>query len=113
MQKMVYLIIASPDSEALGKAAIQLRNDLDSGNRIEQLFFYSDAVVLGSLHDYPPPAQALLALAEDHDIALHLCSAGFQKRAYQFTALAEQDFAFKGLGQFIAESQTADVLRVF
>lgn len=108
-----YLIISPPDSAVLNNATAQLRTDIAAGYHIEQLFFYSDAVVLGSLHDYPAPAQALLDFADDHDIALHLCSAGFQKRAYRLSALAEQDFAFKGLGQFIAESQTADVLRVF
>lgn len=108
-----YLIISAPNSDALQKASVQLQSDIDNGYTVGQVFFYSDAVVLGALDDYPEPALALIDVAETHDIALHLCSAGFQKRDCRLSVIAEQDFAFKGLGQFMAETHHADAIRVF
>lgn len=108
-----YLIIAAPDSEALHAAADNVQADIDNGLTVGQLFFYSDAVAVGALDSYPEPVQALLDIAEDYHIATHLCSAGFQKRGYQLSDNARQDFAFKGLGQFMAETRHAAHIRVF
>ncbi len=106
-----YLITAAPDSHRLYDASIRLRQDIDSGFDIGQLFFYSDAVAIGAREDYPAPAQQLLELTEQHDIPITICSAGFQLRQLTLSDLARQDFTFKGLGQFVAESQRADAIR--
>ncbi len=108
-----YLITSLPTAERIADAVCQLQTDVTAGYHIGQLFFYSDAVVLGTLEKYPTVMQELLDIAEDNHIPLHLCSAGFQQRNYRLSALATQDFSFKGLGQFIVESQHVDALRVF
>ncbi len=108
-----YLIISLPTAEKITDAVYQLQKDVAEGYDIGQLFFYSDAVILGTLEQYPAAIQELLDIAEDNHIPLHLCSAGFQQRNYRLSTLAIQDFSFKGLGQFIVESQHADALRVF
>ncbi len=108
-----YLITCLPTAEKMADAVCQLHKDVAAGYNIGQLFFYSDAVILGTLEKYPAAIQELLDIAEDNHIPLHLCSAGFQQRNYRLSALAIQDFSFKGLGQFIVESQYADTLRVF
>lgn len=108
-----YLIISAPESDKIDAAAMQLQADINGGLAVRQLFFYSDAVVVGALGDYPEAVQALLAVAENHDIALNVCSAGFQKRGYHLSDNARQDFAFKGLGQFMAETRDATYFRVF
>lgn len=108
-----YLIISSPNSTAMLAAMRQLCADISDGYHVGQLFFYSDAVALGTLDCYPEAVQQLLDYADEHDIAVHLCSAGFQKRGYQLSVCAQQDFAFKGVGQFMAEIRQSDHIRVF
>lgn len=113
IQNINYLIAAPPSSKAIQSAHIQLQKDFEAGQQVGQLFFYGDSVIVGTLSDYPTTLQALLNLAETHNVGIFLCSAGFHKRRLRLSAIAQQDFIFKGLGQFIAESQTAQVLRQF
>ncbi|MGY0399150.1 MAG: hypothetical protein ACWIPH_04280 [Ostreibacterium sp.] len=113
MTNTSYLIISPPESDNFTKVKIQLQTDLDNGLHVSQLFFYSDSVSIGTLAYYPDVCEALIDLAENHHIPLHLCSAGFQKRNFRLSSLGGQDFIFKGLGQFIAESRSVDFIHVF
>lgn len=108
-----YLIVSSPEHQKITDAAQQLSDDLSNKHQIKQLFFYSEGVAIGQLEDYPQACEDLMDLADSHRIPLYICSAGFQKRDYQLSSLGEEDFTFKGLGQFIAESQSSDTIRVF
>ncbi|PIE44344.1 MAG: hypothetical protein CSA45_06705 [Gammaproteobacteria bacterium] len=113
MTQTTYLIIAEPHSDRLAAAARQLQHDMAAGHDISQLFFYSAGVAIATLAAYPLAARQLIEAADDHGIALHVCSAGFQKRGYQLSPIAAQDFAFKGLGQFMAETRDVNHIRVF
>lgn len=108
-----YLIVSPPHADRMHEAGKQLLQDVLAGYQIKQLFFYADAVVLGTLDDYPEAIISLLQTAEDHHIPTHLCSAAFQQRRYHLSDLGKQDFDFKGLGKFISESRDAEKLRVF
>ncbi len=110
---ITYLIVSPPDSPQLKAAGRQLQKDINDGNHITQIFFYSDGVEIGEKNSYPDTAKALLSLAETHQIPLYLCSAGFQKRQLILSAVAREEFIFRGVGQFVAESQTATHIRTF
>ena len=106
-----YFITAPPRSEKSSKALRQLTQDLIKEFVIKQLFFYSDAVEIAALEDYPLLVETFLEMAEDNNIALYVCRAGFQQRQLKLSILGQQDFSFKGLGQFIVESQDAQFIR--
>jgi|GEM_PF-6476690 len=86
----------------------QLCRDISEHHAVSQLFFYSDASLIGQA---PEAYEALIELAIAHDIHLHLCSASFLQRQLTFNPSAQEDFNFRGLGQFIAESQSLDAIR--
>lgn len=108
-----YLITSAPESPKIKQACAQLRRDIAAGFDIGQLFFYSDAVAIGSYENYPTAAEDLLDIADENDISATLCSAGFQLRQLSISDIGQQDFTFKGLGQFIAETQHAESIRHF
>lgn len=107
-----YLITQPPTDSIMQTVIGQLQRDIQQDVAIGQLFFYADAVSIGTLTEYSAAITNLIELADAHDMILSICSAGFQKRQYQLSPLAEQDFTFKGLGQFIAESRHADIARL-
>lgn len=108
-----YLITAKPDSNKLIKAVRQLQYDIEQKQKIGQCFFYADGVFVATLESYPAAIEALIDLAMAADIDLYVCSAGFQKRGLVLSSAGKQDFIFKGLGQFIAETQYCHNLRQF
>lgn len=109
----IYFIVAPPSETFFCSLYQQLSDDIQKGFTVSQCFFYADAVAIGTLPAYPKKLQDMMILADEQDIALNLCSAAFQSRHLTLSDLAKQDFVFKGLGQFIAESQTANHIRVF
>lgn len=112
--KTIYLITSPINSEAISAASAQLQADLSAGHVVQQLFFYADSVAVGAVtDDYSDNIQALIDVAEAHHLPLYLCSAAFQKRSLRLSELGEQDFTFKGLGQFVSEMQVADCVRQF
>lgn len=114
IMKAIYLITSPIDSDAISVASTQLQVDLSQGYVVQQLFFYADSVAVGAVaDDYPDNIQVLIDVAEAHHLPLYLCSAAFQKRKLHLSELGEQDFAFKGLGQFVSEMQSADLVRQF
>lgn len=110
---VTYLIISSPNSRQFQQACQQLQTDVEHQRQISQLFFYSDGVNIGGETTYSDEMTKLLNLAEAHHIPLYICSAGFQKRQLVISDLAVEDFTFKGLGQFIVESQNTQTIRIF
>ncbi len=108
-----YLITSAPDSPKIKAAYQQLKTDIQQNKKIKQLFFYSDGVIIGSLERFTGVIEDLLELAEMQQIPLYICSAGFKKRQLSLSQIASEDFTFKGLGQFIAESQAVKHLRIF
>lgn len=109
----IYLITSPLCKHLYHRLYQQLSADLSQSIAISQCFFYSEAVAIGELLEYPQDFSAFIALADDYNIPLNICSAAFQKRQYQLSPLAEQDFTFKGLGQFVAESRQAHHIHTF
>lgn len=108
----VYFITAPPTEDFLRSLYRQFADDVGQGKVISQCFFYADAVAVGELVDYPDSLVEFVDLADDNDVNLNLCSAGFQSRQLQLSDIAKQDFNFKGLGQLIAETQNAAQIKV-
>lgn len=107
-----YLITLFPDESMVQKLICQLHKDIEQGIDIKQIFFYGDAVAIGTLTSYTNKLKRLIALTDQYDIMLAICSAGFQDRQYHLSDIAKQDFSFKGLGQFVAESRSIDLARL-
>lgn len=108
-----YLLTQTAKHHRTQAAAKQLSNDITQGYHITQLFFYADAVAIATMDHYSEAYNTLMTLADQQDIALHICSAGFQQRGLVLSDRAKQDFVFKGLGQFIAELSSVNHVRVF
>lgn len=113
MADIHYLITAKPDSNQLIKAVQQLQYDINNNHKIGQCFFYADGVYVAADENYPTAIETLIDLAMAKDIDLFVCSAGFQKRGLALSSAGKQDFIFKGLGQFIAETRHCQSLRQF
>lgn len=108
----VYFITAKPTDKLFSALLTQLNADLLNKKTITQCFFYSEAVAVGEFEHYPNMLQAIIDQADEHDIALNLCSAAFELRKLRLSPLAQQDFLFKGLGQLVIETQKAELIRV-
>lgn len=107
-----YLITHSPEKNTIQQLIFQLHKDIEQGINIKQIFFYGDAVAIGTQTSYTHEISQLIGLTDENDITLSICSAGFQKRHYHLSDTAKQDFSFKGLGQFIAENSSIDLARL-
>lgn len=93
-------------------ALARLSEDVNSAD-VEQIFFFSTATEVASYKSYGENLSQLVQMADDNDIELYVCSAGFQARNLKYSALGQHDFQFKGLGQFIAQTSSVEAIRVF
>lgn len=108
-----YMITAPVESPRFNQALVQLCTDIAAQITISQVFFYGDATAIGTLDEHSDNFQDMIDLADEADIALHICSAAFQRRNYRISSLGQEDFHFKGLGQFIVETTAAEKIRVY
>ncbi len=93
------------------KAAIAAKHD------IKLVFFYQDAVYHGNQYNAPPRDEPNLTtawqqLAQQHNIALHLCSASAVRRGIPKELLAPP-FMLSGLGQFVLSCLETDKVMEF
>lgn len=107
-----YLITKPPTHQKFDVALELLSSDINQ-SEINQLFFFANATEIASYKSYPNNLETLIHLADEHDIELYICSAGFQARGLKFSELGQHNFKLKGLGQFIAQSGRAKKIRVF
>lgn len=110
--RVCYLITKPPTDPKFDEALQSLSTDIEKVN-VEQVFFFSTATEVASYQSYSKKLSKLVQLADDNDIDLYVCSAGFQARDLTFSELGQHDFQFKGLGQFIAQTTAVDGIRVF
>ncbi|PID67001.1 MAG: hypothetical protein CR975_00020 [Gammaproteobacteria bacterium] len=108
-----YFITCNPSDSCLTAVLEQLQQDIARMQYVNQCFFYSDAVAIAATHPYSTIAKQLLDLSASQQIPLYICSAAFQKRGLSLSPLGKEDFTFKGLGQFMMESKTANRIRQF
>ncbi len=113
MKMTNYLFTSPPDDECMISAIKQLTQDIDEKNHINQCFFYGDSVTIATTKNYSHIAEKFIDLAESQQIPLYICAAALQKRQLTISPLGQQDFASKGLGQFIEETKNADHIYQF
>lgn len=113
MKSVSYLITCAPDSPTMASVIQQLTEDIKKTYQITQCFFYGDGTAIAALDNYPTLVEQLIDLSESQHIPLHVCSAAFAKRGLNLSPLGQQDFIFKGLGQFIADTQNNAHIRQF
>ena len=116
------LVQGSPTSTRACHSALNFTQSVvDSQHSLFRVFFYQDAVSIGSRHFDTPPdepnlQQAWLALSETHHVELVLCVSAAQRRgisqAEDHDTVAD-GFSVSGLGQLIEAMIESDRLVSF
>ncbi len=116
------LVQGSPTSTRACHSALDFSQSVvDSEHSLFRVFFYQDAVSIGSRHFATPPDEpnlqnAWLALSKQYDVELVLCVSAAQRRgisqADDHNTVAE-GFLVSGLGQLIEAMLESDRLVSF